>query len=714
MKIRGLFAGLIMAAAVFTGCKQEEQLGIPDVTLGATGLEFTKDAGSQEMNFTATREWKAVYDADWIAVTPETGNGSNDEQTVTVTVTENTKGNRSAKVTITIGMVEKAFTVNQAGPDGDTGGVESLTVKEFIEKADTENYYRLTGKVSGFSATYCSFDITDDTGKIYVYSVTDESKAEWTDKIKNGGTVVLQGKYLYYAQKSQHEVVDAIIESFTEGSQSGPDEPVDAVYFNDYDKVEATKTYGSGESWPYLDQFDGWMNQQGSGASAVTYSFSGMSARANSTSDSDYSDYAGSGMNNMFFGKDAYLATNKIALGGKTDFALSFGTEKYDGNDKTAKFDPAEFHVYLSNDGKKWVELSYTFAGTEAGRWNVASADFSVPAGTADLYICMKVDKASVYRMDDLKLVEADKAGTAVDFNAGVEMDFGAGSDEGGDDNTGEKPASLTKVTIAEFKTKEVNETDWYELTGKITEIQKEDWGNFVIEDETGNVLIYGMTSKWVGSNDKSFSQIGLKVGDTVTLGTLRGEFNGTPQGGGSKIPAYYISHVAGEGGDDSGNDDSGNTEIDPNAFTVVLDASSKLCAEFPEGSTGVTETTTYTIGDHEWTFSPSSGNKFSWYTDGYVLWGKKGGYILMPAVEGKKLTQVVILTGKNASVKVQVGVYDAEGSAPVAGGEAKTLSEKNAEFSYALTGTEVNTQYQFRVVSEHNAQFQKLTLVYE
>lgn len=562
MKIRGLFAGLIMAAALFTGCEQEEQLGMPDVTLGATGLEFTKEAGSQEMAFTATREWKAVYDADWIAVTPETGKGSNAEQTVTVTVTENTKGNRSAKVTITIGMVEKAFTVNQAGPDGDTGGVESLTVKEFIEKADTENYYRLSGKVSGFSATYCSFDITDDTGKIYVYSVTDESKAEWTDKIRNGGTVVLQGKYLYYAQKSQHEVVDAIIESFTEGSQGGSDEPVDAVYFNDYDKVEATKTYGSGESWPYLDQFEGWMNQQGSGVSAVTYSFAGMSARANSTSDSDYSDYAGSGMNNMFFGKDAYLATNKIALGGKTDFALSFGTEKYDGNDKTAKFDPAEFHVYLSNDGKKWVELSYTFAGTEAGRWNVASADFSVPAGTADLYICMKADKASVYRMDDLKLVEADKAGTAVDFNAGVDMDFGAGSGDGGNDDTGDtgdKPASLTKVTIAEFKTKAVNETDWYELTGKITEIQKEDWGNFVIEDETGSVLIYGMTSKWVGSNDKSFSQIGLKVGDTVTLGTLRGEYNGTPQGGGSKIPAYYISHVAGEGGDDSGNDDGGS-----------------------------------------------------------------------------------------------------------------------------------------------------------
>ena len=70
------------------------------------------------------------------------------------------------------------------------------------------------------------------------------------------------------------------------------------------------------------------------------------------------------------------------------------------------------------------------------------------------------------------------------------------------------------------------------------------------------------MTSKWVGSNDKSFSKIGLKVGDTVTLGTLRGSYQGTPQGGGNKVPAFYISHVSGAGGgtSDGGNTGGGNT----------------------------------------------------------------------------------------------------------------------------------------------------------
>ena len=105
----------------------------------------------------------------------------------------------------------------------------------------------------------------------------------------------------------------------------------------------------------------------------------------------------------------------------------------------------------------------------------------------------------------------------------------------------------LVKATVAEFLAAEVDEETWYELTGKIISIAKEDYGNFTIKDETNEVYIYGMTSEWVGYNNKSFSKLGLKVGDVVTLGTLRGAYNGTAQGGGNKVPAFQISHVAGD-----------------------------------------------------------------------------------------------------------------------------------------------------------------------
>ena len=549
MKLRNLFVGAIASAFALAACQEKEQnLGVPDLSISVSEMTFEEAGGEQTLTVNATRDWKVQTDADWVVVDPASGEASADDQTVTVSVLENTGMDRTADIKFTIGMKSKYLTVSQAGPGGST---------------------------------------------------------------------------------------EALI-----------------VYYNDYDKVEAEKTYGSGSSWPYLDQFDGWMNQTGTGAANVEYAYSGMSARANSTSDSSYSDYAGSGKNNMFFGKSAYLATKNIALGGATDFTLTFGSEKY-SQDGDSVFKNAEFHVYLSNDAAKWVEIDYTFAGTEGGRWNIAAADFSVPAGTENLSVCVKADVASVYRMDDLKLVISE-GGAEIDFSKGVEMDFTAGGSTGGSttapeskgkktveefiaaadtqnyyeltgtvsgfnptycsfdltDATGKiyvysvldaskaewtskisnggtitiygqylyyeqksqhevvnayivsfegdgsgsvdsgKPETLIKATVAEFLAAEESSSVWYELTGEIISIAKQDYGNFTIKDATGEIYIYGMTSKWVGSNDKSFSQIGLKVGDTVTLGTLRGSYNGQPQGGGNPVPAFYISHVPGEGGE--------------------------------------------------------------------------------------------------------------------------------------------------------------------
>ena len=37
-------------------------------------------------------------------------------------------------------------------------------------------YFKLTGTVSKFNAQYCSFDLTDASGTIYVYSVTNKDE----------------------------------------------------------------------------------------------------------------------------------------------------------------------------------------------------------------------------------------------------------------------------------------------------------------------------------------------------------------------------------------------------------------------------------------------------------------------------------------------------------------------------------------------------------
>lgn len=342
-------------------------------------------------------------------------------------------------------------------------------------------------------------------------------------------------------------------------TQVGPGGSAEAliVYSNNFDVSKAQNNSG----WPYLDSnYDLWDNKKGTGVETVEYEFGGkMSVRTSGKASNDgsgFSHYAGSGTNKIFFGAaTSILKINKITLNGtQTDFALSFGGQKY-LQDGDSNFSWDQFKVYVSNDMQKWVELAMAFPADADinGDWNLASCNFTVPAGTTQLGLAFVATESSAYSIDDVNLVFGEAGGQVIDFSAGTAIDgttggnTGSGDSGSGSGSTADKPATLVKATVAEFLAAAEDDT-WYELTGEIISIAKTDYGNFTIKDETGEVYIYGMTSKWVGSNDKSFSQIGLKVTDVVTLGTKRTSYQGTPQGGGNPVPAYYISHIPGEG----------------------------------------------------------------------------------------------------------------------------------------------------------------------
>ena len=312
-------------------------------------------------------------------------------------------------------------------------------------------------------------------------------------------------------------------------SQSATETPPveeELLYSDDFDGEEATKTYGSGSSWPYIDQFPQFANQEGPAAENVTYSGKGVSVRANSTSDSQYSDYAGSGLNNIFFGSSAYFQVNNITLeAGQTNLKLTFGSEKYT-QDGDSTFKTEEFRIYVSKDGNAWAEIKeYTFAGTEGGRWNVATAEFTLNAVPETLYLKFAASVASVYRLDDVKLYTG---------NGGQTIDL--------DNVEAPQPSEAKKVTVAEFLAAAEDSTI-YELTGEITNVTNTTYGNFYLKDATGEVLIYGLCSP--SGEQKYWAESGAKVGDTITVQTVRTSYNGTPQG----KDAIFVSLVPGEGG---------------------------------------------------------------------------------------------------------------------------------------------------------------------
>lgn len=289
-------------------------------------------------------------------------------------------------------------------------------------------------------------------------------------------------------------------------SQKGTGAASDAiVYANDFDKTEATKTFGKGTSWPYLDQFDGWKNASGTGIGAETYSFSGMSARANSTSNSNYSDYKGSGSNNLFFGSSAYFSIQGIKLSSDVNYSLTFGAEKY-SQDNGSLFKHDEFHVYVSNDAKKWVEIEYTFPnGDKEGRWDLATSNFTVPKGTSSLSIYVKTDVASSYRLDDLKLSVAAEAGTVIDFSKGVDLGTGNG------ETPEPTPGAGTIAEIAAGAENAAIDLKDVLVTGVTLK-------SYVITDATGSILVFANADPKV------------KVGDKINVTGTTGKHNGLMQ----------------------------------------------------------------------------------------------------------------------------------------------------------------------------------------
>ena len=142
------------------------------------------------------------------------------------------------------------------------------------------------------------------------------------------------------------------------------------------------------------------------------------------------------------------------------------------------------------------------------------------------------------------------------------------------------EPAGPQVVTVAEFLAAAVGDKE-YQLTGVMSGTYNTTYGNFYLEDETGKVLVYGLTKTKVAENDKSFASIGLRDGDTLTLIGTRADYNGTAQVGG---PAYYISHVAAPYIDL----DNAVATVDAEATTYAIAVTSN-CAWTAVASTGVT-----------------------------------------------------------------------------------------------------------------------------
>ena len=458
------FKKVLLALAAFgalfvTSCKeiQDKPITPVNITVSSDYIEVDSVGGTYTVDLYSSTAWTAEivisnpwgdeeknFEADpWISIDPVAGSASidtSDVKEITINVKENVSDSVLYQREVIIyfrsdNMIYATTTVHQMGgvlkPNADTGP-KPVTVAEFLAAEESNQWYRLSGKVVGlYNTEYGNFNIEDETGSVLCYGLN----------------------------------------------------------------LNAT-------------------------AGDKTFSQIGIGEGDNVTLVGRRSSYNGTPQVG-----DAYYAPLKVTV---------------------AEFLSAEI------DDNQLYELT----GIMEGPVNTEYGNFDITDESGSVYVYGLTSTVILGESNDksfstLGYVEGDTltiVGTRGDYNGKPEVmgpAYAVRAKGGSPAPDPDPEPELTKATVAEVIAAEVSDDVWYELTGTITDVQNTEFGNIVIEDETGSILVYGLTKEWNGgSNDKSYSEIGLREGDIVTLGGTRDEYNGEPQVGGT---AFYISHVQGE-----------------------------------------------------------------------------------------------------------------------------------------------------------------------
>ncbi len=189
---------------------EEEEEPALKATLAVDPATIALDkADAATVNFTVTAEnctWTATCDNENVKfeiaenvvnVTVPANEDTEKEATYVVTVTPAVEeGVETCEpVTVTITQAKKEAAVEPEEPEEPVDN--TLTVAEFLKKsADESVYYTLKGTITSVAnTTYGNFDLTDDTGTVYIYGLMSEDGATnkyWaTSGAKLGDDIVI-------------------------------------------------------------------------------------------------------------------------------------------------------------------------------------------------------------------------------------------------------------------------------------------------------------------------------------------------------------------------------------------------------------------------------------------------------------------------------------------------------------------------------------------
>lgn len=544
MKLKYIFTALVAALTLAVGCEDDIETYLDEVRVSSSYVAIPAAGGSQTITVNAKSDWSFGDIPEWVKVSPTTGVAGETEVTFKAEATTATK---EAMLYLTCDGKSQIINVLQQTKKVE---LEVTPLKEFLAAEVGPTVYRIAGtitRIEDISASYknATLTISDDEGySVYCYRFGPPSGKKIEDLgMEVGDFLTVEGQrgdYKGSPQMAQGGVfvslkkslikVDSVTVKMPETGEFGLYKeplPLEGGQF----KVHLT-CKGDGISVVVPDEAKSWLSvnaiETSGNSSIVTFS-AAANAMGDRTTVLTFNTTSGGTVNSAQANIDQKGAILQVTVGEFLKAAVS----------------PAQYR--LTGTVKK-ISVSEQYN----------NADITVADALGNSVLVRRMKPASG-KITDLTIGVGDKLtvlGQRGESNGTAQMVNGVY----------ESHVHYIPATIKEFLAKEVSDVE-YIVTGKIVNI-KEISASFknatltIADDEGTTLYVFRMKAAEGGP---AIENIGLKVGDVLTVIGKRGEFNGSAQ----MVNGYYVSHEAG----------SVDPEPEPGDNSYSIDLSYKLGA---------------------------------------------------------------------------------------------------------------------------------------
>lgn len=543
MKLKNIIAAFLATMTLAIGCESEAEY-LDEVRVSSSYVAIPAAGGDQTITVNAKAAWSIEDAPEWITITPASGEaGKVDVKFSAGAATET----REAVAHLVCDGKTQNINLLQMTQKVD---LPVTSLKDFLAAEVGPTTYRIAGTITSIeeiSASYknATLTISDDEGySVYCYRFVAPSGKKIEDLgMEVGDFLTVEGQrgdYKGAPQMAQGGVFVSLVKSLIK---------VDSV---------TVKVAGSEEFKLYSEplplegaEIKAHLTVKGEGVSVAVPedSKSWLSVTSIETS-----------------GSNATVTFNAAAnTAGDRSTSLAFNTtSKGKVYSAQANIDQkgAILQVTVGEFLKAAVSpAQYRLTGTVkkisvSEQYN--NADITVADALGNSVLVHRMKPASG-KITDLTIGVGDKLtvlGQRGEYNGTAQMVNGVY----------ESHVHYIPATIKEFLAKEVSDVE-YIVTGKIVNI-KEISASFknatltIADDEGTTLYVFRMK---VAEGGTAIENIGLKVGDVLTVIGKRGEFNGSAQ----MVNGYYVSHEAG----------SVDPEPEPGDNSYSIDLSYKLGA---------------------------------------------------------------------------------------------------------------------------------------